>query len=173
MHKFVIAITGPTGSGKTSVGLALAKKIEKCVFLEVDHVKHMIISGFYKGKNEQGDETWLYSEWKLVGETVGLLCNNFLKHGFSVVIGGYMHTEGWDEVGKAIKLDYKFSLQPSKEVIKIRDTERDAKYFMGETAIQEHIDYLSGDDFKDFVAIDSTSQTVEQTVDEILSKISV
>lgn len=168
----VIAITGPTGSGKSSVSLALAKKMEKCVFVDVDHVKHMIITGFHKHKDSSGKSVWTYSEWGLVGETIGLISNNFLKHGYNVVIGGYLHTEGWQkllEVG--IEINHKFMLQPAKEIIKIRDSQRDEMYFMGDEAIQEHLDYLSGEYFDDFTKIDSSNQTVDETVEDILTAV--
>lgn len=167
----VIAITGPTGSGKSTVSLALAKKMDKCVVIEIDHVKHMIISGFHRQKGQNGGIVWEYTEWELVGETVGILSKNFLKHGYRVVIGGYMHTEGWQALEDVQKVDHKFMLSPSKETIKIRDTERDEKYFMGSEAIREHIGYLSGNGFEDFAVIDSTDQTADETVDDILALI--
>ena len=170
----IIAITGPTGSGKTSVSLALAKKLDRCVFIEVDHIKHMIISGFYKEIDENNKEKWLYSEWKLLGETIGVISNNFVNKGFNVVVGGYLHNEGWEELEKQTNIDYKFILIPSKETIKIRDVERDSKYYMGEEAIQEHIDYIENNElFKDFTAIDSSEQTVDETVDYIFSRINM
>ncbi len=164
----VIAITGPTGSGKSSVSLALAKTIEKCVFIEIDHIKHMIISGFYKNKEPDGEEAWRYSEWRLVGEAIALMSKNFADHGFAVVIGGYMHTEGWGELSSNLKINHKFMLYPAKETIKIRDVERDEKYYMGEETIDEHIDYLSSPAFDDFIRIDSTEQNVEETVEQII-----
>lgn len=167
----VVAITGSTGSGKSTVSLALAKKIPKCAFVEVDHVKHMIISGFYNDKKSDGTEVWLYSEWKLVGETIGLIGKNFLNNGFSVVICGYMHEDGWQALEGKLKIDSKFMLHPAKEVIKIRDMERDEKYFMGHQAIQEHLDYLSLSSFDGFTKINSTDQTVDETVDYILGLI--
>ncbi len=173
MEKITIAITGPTGSGKTSVSLALAKKLDKCVFIEVDHVKHMILSGFYKETNENGKEIWHYSEWKLLGQTIGKMSSNFIKNGFSVVIGGYLRAESWEEIEKYTKIDHKILLNPAKEVIKVRDTERDSQYYMGEEAIQEHIDYISENDlFSSFTVVDSTDLTVDETVSAILNIVS-
>mgnify|MGYP003591616781 FL=1 len=43
---FVLAITGPTGSGKSTVSEKLAKQIDRCVNIDADHIKHMIVSGF-------------------------------------------------------------------------------------------------------------------------------
>jgi gluconate kinase len=168
----ITAITGPTGSGKTTVSLALAKKLDKCVFIEVDHIKHMILSGFYKEVNENNIEKWHYSEWRLLGETIGVICNNFIDKNFNVVIGGYLHIEAWEELEKQVNIDYKFLLHPSKETIKVRDVERDSKYYMGEDAIQEHIDYIESNElFNDFTAIDSSEQTVDETVAVILDSI--
>ncbi|HMT19150.1 MAG TPA: AAA family ATPase, partial [Candidatus Saccharibacteria bacterium] len=131
MNNKVITITGPTGSGKSTVSYALAKKLGHCVCIEVDHIKHMIISGFYKQ-----DGNWQYSEWRLVGETLGIVANNFLNRDFDVVIAGYLQSEAWEELEKQVIISHKILLNPSKEVIKIRDSGRDPKYYMGEKAIQ-------------------------------------
>ncbi|MEI8188027.1 MAG: hypothetical protein WCG30_03745 [Candidatus Saccharibacteria bacterium] len=168
MDNIVIAITGPTGSGKTSVSLALAKKLDKCVFIEVDHVKHMILCGFHKEIDENGAEIWQYSEWRLLGETIGQMSSNFTRNGFNVVIGGYLNVESWEEIEKYSKIDYRILLNPSREIIKIRDNERDSKYYMGEEAIQEHLDYISENElFAGFTKIDSSDQTVDETVSAI------
>ncbi len=164
----IIVITGPTGSGKSTVSLALAKRIDRCVYIEVDHIKHMIISGFHKSDKGDGKVAWVYSEWKLVGETIGKISSNFLDHNFSVVIGGYMHAEGWEELEKHVKITLKVALSPSRETIKIRDSERDEKYFMGEEAIEEHLDYLSNPKFSSFRKLDSSDQSVDEIVDEII-----
>ena len=42
MSNFVLAITGPAGSGKSTVATRLAKQIEKCVNIDADYVKHMV-----------------------------------------------------------------------------------------------------------------------------------
>lgn len=60
----------------------------------------MILSGFYKESNEKGYTELLYSEWKLVGETIGIICNNFIRRVFNVVIGGYLDTKAWEELEK-------------------------------------------------------------------------
>lgn len=172
MSSKLILITGPTGSGKSTLSLALAKKLGHCVYLDIDHVKHMIVSGFSFTTRENGEKVWHYSEWKLVGETIGFLCQNFLKNGFDIIVGGYMHEEGWRQLEKQVIPTHKFLLMPSKETIKFRDVERDSKYTMGDDAIQEHFDYINQKEvFKDFAVIDSTDQTVDQTLDVLFSYI--
>ena len=170
-HK-VIAITGPTGSGKSTISLALAKKFDRCVYLDVDHVKHMVVSGFSYTIGKGGEKVWHYSEWKQVGESVGILCANFLQNDFGVVVGGYMYEEAWRELEKQVDLTHKFLLLPSKETIKYRDVERDSKYTMGDFAIKEHFDYIEQKEiFRDFAVIDSTDQSVDQTLETLITHI--
>lgn len=50
MHPFILVITGPAGSGKSTTALRLAKEIKQCVNIDVDVVKHMIVNGFINPK---------------------------------------------------------------------------------------------------------------------------
>jgi tRNA uridine 5-carbamoylmethylation protein Kti12 len=77
MKRFVIAITGPTGSGKTTIGEKLAKRLERCVNIDTDHLKHMVPSGFYEDPESPSGKS--YSEWGLLGDTAGLMVANYLK----------------------------------------------------------------------------------------------
>lgn len=61
MSNFVLAITGPTGAGKSTVGESVAKKLEHCVNIDADHIKHMLVSGFYVDEaNPDDPKGWVF-----------------------------------------------------------------------------------------------------------------
>ena len=59
---FVLALTGPAGSGKSTVAEKVAKLSDRCVNIDADHIKHMIIGGFYKDDSAGG---WGFNQWGL------------------------------------------------------------------------------------------------------------
>lgn len=161
-----MAITGPAGSGKSTVGEALAKKFGKCVNIDADHIIHMIVSGFYKDSSNPGG--WSYSEWELVGESIGLLANNFQGKGFNVVINGYIGEPGWSVLERQVSFRHKFLLLPELNTLKIRDEQRPGDQQMGQKVVAVHYNhFLNSDIYKDFIKIDSTNHSVEETVTTI------
>lgn len=173
MNNFVLAITGPTGAGKSTVGEALAKKLEKCVNIDADHLKHMIVSGFYVDEQNPDDpQGWGFSEWELVGENIGLLAQNFLKHGYSVVINGYIDEPAWIMLQKYIDLNLKVLLLPNINEIIRRDESRADDIRMGKDTVEIHYSHFSHDKFfDDFLKLDTTDSSVEDTVSLIEDKL--
>ena len=172
MNNLVIFITGPTGSGKTTVSKMLTKKINKCVNIDVDHVKHMIEYGFTKKELSNGTIDWQYSEWKLVGDSISLLAQNFIKEGFSVIINGYIGDDGFSSLNKRLNLTHKFLLLPNIQAIQKRDGGRLGDLKMGSEMVQKHYDKFNSDNkFIDFIKIDSSKQTPEETIQSIISHI--
>ena len=51
---FIIAITGPTGSGKSTVAKQIAGNMQHCVNIDVDVVKHFIHNGFVYDDSPEG-----------------------------------------------------------------------------------------------------------------------
>lgn len=168
----IIAITGPAGSGKTTVSKALTKKLPKSVNIEVDHVKHFIKNGFRIEHWPSGKEKWVFEQWPLVGDSVGLLAKNFQEKSHDVIINGYMDETAWKAVLVHVQLDYKFLLLPHFDTILERDAQRSGYDVMGKEAIQEHHDDFTNNPFyKSFTKIDSTGQTLEDTVELIQSSL--
>lgn len=168
MTNLVIAITGPTGSGKTTVSKLLSKRIDNCVNIDVDHVKHMIECGFQKIEHSSVHLEWKYKEWKLVGESIGLLAANFQEHGFNVIINGFIGNDGWDSLNNIIDITHKYLLLPDLEAVKVRNGCRSEDVIMGEKIIRDHFKHFAQDDhFRDFVVLNTSSQTAEETAQEV------
>ena len=81
MKGFVVAIAGPAGAGKSTVAKILSKRIDKCVNIQVDQLKHFIVNGFVYGRSAEG-----FKQWGLLGDNIGYVAQNFHKSGYNVII---------------------------------------------------------------------------------------
>ncbi len=165
----IIAITGPAGSGKSTVANMLAKQIDQCVNIDADHVKHMIVSAFKYDLMPDGTKKWRFEEWPLVGDSIGMLAKKFWQAGYHVIINGYIDQVAWENIQKQITFTDKFLLLPELETVKRRDKQRPDDQPMGDGIVTEHHDYFSSTAYyQDFTRLDTTDNSVEETVDEIL-----
>jgi predicted kinase len=167
--KIALVITGPAGVGKSTVAEKLAKQLGHCVNIDADHIKHMIVSGFYKDDSAGG---WGFDQWGLVGDSIGLLARNFLDAGYDVIINGYVDEPAWTNLQKHITLTHKVLLLPRLDTVTGRDASRREDSRMGAAAVGEHHAYFSSDEFfNDFLKLDTTDHSVDETVAEIVKEI--
>jgi len=68
----VLAITGPAGSGKSTVAKIIANDINLCVNIDADYVKHFIVNGFIYDNSEKG-----VKQWELLGKNIGQLAEKY------------------------------------------------------------------------------------------------
>jgi hypothetical protein len=164
---FVLAITGPTGSGKSTVAEKLAKQVDRCVNIDADHIKHMIVSGFYKDETNPGG--WSFNQWGLVGDSIGLLAANFLKEGYKVIINGYIDEPAWTNIQKQVTITHKVLLLPHLDTVTQRDAGRNEDVRMGKDAVNEHHAHFSSDDFfSDFMILDTTNHSANETAKKVM-----
>jgi hypothetical protein len=158
--KTILAITGPAGSGKSTVAGELAKQIDRCVNIDADVVKHMIVNGFTYGNEPEG-----VRQWQLLGTNIGVLAKNFQDAGYNVIINGYINELAWENIQKYVILDHKVLLLPCVDKVTERDAGRHEDYRMGAEAVKEHHDYFSVASFySGFTKIDSTGHAVDETI---------
>ena len=161
---FIIAITGPTGSGKSTVAKQIAGNMQHCVNIDVDVVKHFIHNGFVYDDSPEG-----ITQWELLGTNIGQLAVNFKQAGYNVVVNGYLNEPAWAKPQSIVSFDNKFLLLPDVQTIIERDASRSEDDTMGEKAVRTHNTFFSTDPyFDDFIKINSTEHTVQETVAIIL-----
>lgn len=171
MKQFVLAITGPTGSGKTTIGEKVAKSFECCVNIDADNVKHMIVSGFYEDSSMPGGGG--FTEWGLMGDSIGLLASNFINKDYSVVINGYIDEPAWSNIEKHVAITHKVLLLPELDTVISRDVGRHSDIAMGEASVIEHHNTFSTEDFyNSFEKLDTTNLTIEETLSNVLGMLS-
>ncbi len=163
----IIAITGPSGAGKTTVAEKLAKQYEKCVHIDVDLVKHFIVTGFIYGPKSAGA-----AQWKLLGTNVGQLAKNFAMQGYLVIVNGYMEKSSRTEIDKFIEFSNKILLLPSVEENIKRDKGRTKEVRMGSKAVKTGQKYFRENGFySDFKIFDTSDDSIEKTIQKIKSYI--
>jgi adenylylsulfate kinase-like enzyme len=160
MKPFILAITGPTGSGKTTTASELAEQIDRCVNIDADTVKHMIVTGFIYGDSGAG-----IPQWELLGTNIGMLAKNFQEAGFNVIINGYINERAWKNIQEHVALTHKVLLLPHVDTNIQRDAGRHADIKMGGETVKVHNDYFSNTSiYDDFTQLDSTEHSIEETV---------
>ena len=156
----LVAITGPTGSGKTTTGQALVQKLDRGVHIDMDTVKHYICTGFIYDETAEGLE-----QWKLLGENTSALIRNFLDHEYDVIVNGCVHEITWREIVKHNVLDHKVLLFPDKQTNINRDMQRPKTIAMGRNAVLSHRDLFNKDTFyKDWLRYDSSGDSPKESV---------
>lgn len=167
---FVILITGPAGSGKSSVANELAKKFERSAVIEVDTLRGMIKSGYVRPWPHTDE---VDSQLSLSAKNACGLANNLLEKGFNVFID--------DVVGKKLFEQYSnffmdrnfkaFLLLPSPEALLARFDNRGANDELRERTAELHKKFSDKRDQLNWQTIDSSEQSLEETAEQIYKAI--
>jgi len=160
-----IAITGPTGSGKSSVAYEITQNLDRAVLIDVDTVKHFIMRGFIYDKTSEGLEQWL-----LLGDNLNFLVKTYLEKGYIVLLEGFLPIDAWKRVFDNLQPNHKFLLLPENNVVIDRDISRGKEKVMGSDSVLKHHDMFTTEQFfNDFTNIDSSNGTVKETASILLS----
>ena len=167
---FVCLITGPAGGGKTSVSNALAKRFERSAVIEVDTIQAMIKSGHVK--------PWPYTDEVslqlfLSAKNACDIANNLLEKDFNVIIADAVGKTQLEQYSNFFKdRNFKtFLLLPLLDVLLTRFDNREDNKELRERTTELHKKFSERRDQLNWQAIDSSNQSLEETVEQIYKEL--
>ena len=171
-----VLVVGAQAAGKTTVGRALAHRLERAAFIEGDVLWKMVVSGRRDMTGEPDPEAS-----RQLGQRYrhgALLCESFVASGFVAVHVDNMYgTTVTDHLASLRCLRSLIVLRPSPESIEQRMRERGGTAYEpwipdGGTMLDaiRRFDAWIGEIPPIGLWIDSSTQTVDDTVDEILRR---
>ena len=166
----VFFLTGVPGAGKSTVADLLARRFNRAVHVNGDVFRRMVVSGAVPMSPQASDEAWdqLRLRYRLAGD----VADSYFEAGFAVVVQDVVAGPILSEYVSFIRSQplVVIVLAPRPEVVTAREVAR------------TKTGYDNGWDVEEFDAgfrattpplgawIDSSEQTPEQTVDEILTR---
>ncbi len=169
-ENFVCLITGPAGAGKSSVSKALAERFDRSAVVSVDQLGAMVVGGHVRPW-PHSDEVQM--ELSLITKNACDIANNFLEKGFNVIIDGVVGRKLFEQYSEYFKENnFKvFLLLPSLESLLLRFDERRENPALRERTKDLHQHFSQRKDQLSWIFIDSSNQTLEETVEEIYKQI--
>lgn len=169
-NTIVCLITGPVGAGKSTVSHALAEKFEKSAVINADDLQKMIVGG--RVKLYPWDEK-VEKQLFLRTQNACILANNFLESGYNVIIDcivGKTHLKQFRDFFHNRKVKV-FLLLPTHEALLKRFDERGENDELRKRTQELYEKFASRKDELNWIVVDSSNQTVEETAGFIFNEL--
>lgn len=160
----IYVIAGISGSGKSTIGHALAKHFPKSFYIEVDALREFVVSG-YSSPQHWTDETTKQIELATINAIS--LALNADKYGFQVVIDDAVFKDQEKLYFAKLPNALKFWICPDLDTILKRNSERQ-KHIPEKLVknLYSHLEYRNTN--KDWIQLDTTELSINQSVVKIL-----
>jgi chloramphenicol 3-O-phosphotransferase len=169
----IIAITGIQAAGKSTVARLLAQRFERGVHIEADVLNQMIVTGRVLPEEPGVMPPEAERQLRLRLHNACLLAKSFLDAGFTPIIDDIIVGERYDELKSelvGVRLDL-VVLAPSPDVVAAKRDAGRGKRVLGEKWARYLDDALRETMADEGIWVDSSDQTPEETVDEIVRRL--
>jgi gluconate kinase len=168
----IIFITGMAGSGKSTVGRLVARHFPKCLFIQVDELREKMVKGYARPECGVFTEE-VIQQFQMARSTAIYMARLYANQGVDVVIDDVCAPPNFVEQYAAlfeIPEVHRVLLYPKASIVMERIKERGGpwEHINYVPAIYNYLDSMSKDGW---IVLDSSEWTIEQTVNEVLSKI--
>ena len=169
-ERSLFLVVGLPAAGKSTVGGLLARRFERGVHVEGDFFKRMIVSGRAKPARTPSDEWW--SQMRLRCRMGAAVADACVAAGFTVVAQDLVIGPLLSEYVGFIRSRplLVVVLAPRADVLVAREGPRDKRGYGTDVSIAEADGLLRATTPRIGLWLDTSDQTPEQTVDEILRR---
>ncbi|WP_244409513.1 AAA family ATPase [Streptomyces albofaciens] len=166
----VVVLSGIQAAGKSTVAQALAERLEWSVHLRGDVFRRMVVRGRAEMTPDAGEEA--LGQLRLRHRLTALCADQYAQAGFTVIAQDILLGEHLTEMAEHIRTRplAVVVLAPDAAAVERREAARSKTAYGTEwgvrdldTALREHTPPIG-------LWLDTTEQTVEETVDEILAR---
>ena len=163
----LIVLTGPPGAGKTSVAQELATRFPQSVSFSLDTIRHFVKSGYCDPWEQVAVD-----QVELAQAVAVDMIRRYTGGGYVTIVDGIFFEDELHTLRREFEDVHAFALLPDLETVLRRDGARPADQQQPVRSEELHREF-SGTKFVDFKVIDSTEQTVRETVASILRDVSL
>lgn len=175
----VFVISGVPGTGKSSVSAALVQRFPRGIHIPIDQIRSWVLSGYADPTRPWNDET--ESQFWIARKGAARMARSYSEASFAVAIDDVLWPNEVEEIFAPVLGDrplHRIFLYASLEVTLSRNATRTNKNFdtaaLDETIRMLHarVD-LSPNRWPGWLLLDTSTLTLEQTVDAILARASM
>lgn len=170
----IFLITGAQAAGKSTVGRLLAERFDRSGFVEGDVMWRLVVSGREDMTPEPSDEALLQLLMRY--EHGAMLADSLFENDFTAVHADIVMEHGLPRYADMVRNRplYIVMLRPSVQAVIDRERARGTAAYRDWGSVEEGVAafYEAIDRTQRLgLWVDSTDQTPEQTVDEIMSRV--
>ncbi|ONI80984.1 phosphotransferase [Actinosynnema sp. ALI-1.44] len=170
-NQAIILITGIQAAGKSTIAQLLAERLDRSVHVRGDAFRRSIVNGRADMTPDPSDEAW--RQLRLRYRLTAMACDEYFREGFTVVAQDVILGAPLGEMVRLVKQRplLVVVLAPRPDAVLAREKGRSKADTYDEWTIELLDKGLREETPRIGLWLDTSDQTPDQTVDEILSRV--